>query len=118
MFGWFKKKKTLLDQVQEASIAMFRPLLSIRKETTDQELLSMLQEVMSSFTQAATFKGDHIDGTTLMNITSHFIQVYDLKGKNFYDEHLKYELDVYKSNGLRESFVKQGGNSRTFVSLK
>ncbi len=110
MFGLFKKKnpKTLLDSVNSATAEMFRPLIKNNKNISDEKIIEIVQTVMRAFKEAAESKSEIIPGTTLIDISSHFIQVYDLSGHDFFIEHLEYEINLYLTSGLRE---KWGGKS-------
>ena len=106
MFGIFKKKKpkTLLDELHSETAKAFRPLLKNNKNMSDEKIIEIIQTVMSAFKQAAESKGESIPGQTLLNIAAKFIAVYDLSGQEFFMEHLKYEINLYLTSGLREDY--------------
>ncbi|ATI47107.1 hypothetical protein [Vibrio parahaemolyticus] len=108
MFGFFKKKKkrTLLDDLNDATIEMYRPLLVNNKNLPDDKILEIVQTAMRAFTQAAESKGEKISGTVLMNIAAKFICVFDQFGQDFFIEHLQYEIKKYLESGLRPDYLE------------
>jgi hypothetical protein len=107
MFGFLKKKpkRTMLDEFDSTLAGMYRPYLSQKKNTTDAKIVEIVQMVMTAFKQAAESKGESISGTVLVNISTKFIKVYDLSDEEFFLEHLKYELTLYLSSGLRDDYL-------------
>lgn len=107
MFGFFKKKKpeTLLDSFNATTAEMFRPLLENNKNLSDEKIIEIIQTVMKAFKEAAEGKGEIISGRSLINISAKFIKVYDLSGPEFFMEHLKYEINLYLTSGLREDYL-------------
>jgi len=105
MFGLFKKKpKTALEQVHALTIERFRPLLVNNRNLSDEKIIEIVQLVMKAFIQAAESKGETISGTSLLNISEKFIKVYDLGDPDFFREHLKYEITLYLTSGLRDDY--------------
>jgi hypothetical protein len=107
MFGLFKRKKpkTLLDGVNSSIVDIYRPYLVNNKNLPDEKILEIVQTVMRAFQQASESKQERLSGTTLMNIGIKFIKVYDLAGPDFFIEHLKYEINLYLTSGLREDYL-------------
>jgi len=56
------------------------------------------------FKAIAKEKGEELDGCALMIITSKFVKVYEQFGLKMYEEHLRYELEQYREEGLREDY--------------
>jgi len=105
MFGLFgKKKRTLLDEVNDLTVQMFRPLLVNNKKISDEKILEIVQTTMRAFKQAADSKGEVISGSSLIKISSKFILVYDMSGQELFLEHLKYEIKKYLTDGLRPDY--------------
>ncbi len=105
MLGFFRKKKrTLLDELNDATVKMYRPLLVNNKKVSDEKILEVVQTTMRAFTQAAESKGEKISGNVLMKISAKFICVYDMSGQEFFLEHLKYEINKYLTEGLRPEY--------------
>ncbi|MCX9575699.1 MULTISPECIES: hypothetical protein [Vibrio] len=108
MFGFFrKKKKNILEELNCATVKMYRPLLVSNKKVSDEKILEIVQTTMRAFTQAAESKGEKISGDVLMNISAKFIRVYDMSGQDFFLEHLKYEINKYLSEGLRSEYQQK-----------
>lgn len=107
MFGFFKKKnpETLLDQLNASTAEMFRPILVNKKHLSDEKIIEIVQTVMRAFKEAAESKGETISGTALINISTKFIKVFDLYEPEFFMEHLKYEINLYLTSGLREDYL-------------
>lgn len=107
MFGFFRKKKrTLLDDFNDAAVKMYRPLLVHNKKISDEKILEVVQTTMRAFKQAAESKGEEIAGGVLVNISAKFVRVYDISGQEFFLEHLKYEINKYLTSGLRPDYLE------------
>ena len=111
--NFFKKKepRTALDEVNDASIKIFRGIgeannLPPTKNLSDEMILNISKEVMTAFTTASDQKGEHIPGGYLMTIAMKFFAVYELSGEDFYYEHLNYEINKYVNEGLREDYKR------------
>lgn len=68
--------------------------------------IQFFNEVSESFQKVATERGETIDGDTMAFIVSKFTQVNKQFGSDLYREHLKYELEKYKKEGLRVDYLK------------
>ncbi len=108
MFGIFKKNKprTALEEFESNMVKMFRPLLVNNKNLSDEKILEIVETVTRAFAQAAESKGERISGEILMNIAAKFVKVYDLSGADFFMEHLKYEINLYITSGLRDDYTR------------
>ncbi|EPP5340483.1 hypothetical protein D8S93_24165 [Vibrio sp. VGrn 2] len=105
MFGFFRKKKrTLLDELNDVTVKMYRPLLTHNKNLSDEKILEIVQTTMRAFKQAAESKGEEISGDVLVKISAKFVCVYDMSGHEFFLEHLKYEINKYLASGLRPEY--------------
>ncbi len=111
LLDFFKKKKqrTMLDEVHDATIKLFRSIgesngVAPTKELSDEKIIKISQEVMTAFKEAAKQKGEHIPAGYLMTISMKFFSVYEKTGEDFYYEHLNYEINKYLSEGLREDY--------------
>lgn len=106
MFGLFKKKKprTMLDEINDAVVKMYRPLIKNNHDISDAKILEIIQTVMRVFKEASERRGENISGDSLGKIASKFIVVYDTLGEKFYLDHLKYEVNLYLESGLREDY--------------
>ena len=74
------------------------------------ESIKILFEVSQAFKEVAKERGEEIDGHTMGFIISKFILINKQLGPKFCREHLKYELEKYKTEGLREDYI-QGDTS-------
>ena len=106
MFGIFKKNKprTALDEVNSITAKMFRPLVN-EKDLSDENILQIVQLVMTSFKSAAENRGESISGASLMKIAAKFVKVYDISTPEFFEEHLQYEINLYVAQGLRDDYA-------------
>lgn len=106
MFGLFKKKKprTLLDEINDAVVKLYRPLIKKNHDISDTKILEIVQTVMKVFKEASGRRGENISGDSLNKIASKFVVVYDTLGEDFYLEHLKYDISVYLKSGLRDDY--------------
>jgi len=111
IFDLFKKKepRTMLDEVQDATIQAFRNLAKTNgvpptNKMTDKEILKISQETMTSFKEVAKQRDEHIQAGYLIAVAMKFFSVYEQFGQEFYNEHLEYELNKYLNEGLREDY--------------
>jgi len=106
MFGLFKKPKTVLEDMDSITVKIYRPFLVNNKNLSDDKILEIVQTVMRAFKQAAESKGEIISEEVLFKISAKFVITYDLYGSDFYMEHLKYEINLYLTSGLREDYLQ------------
>jgi len=113
LLDFFKKKKprTMLDEVQDATVKLFRSIgeanaVAPTKKLSDEKILKISQEVMTAFKEAGEQQGEHIPGGYLMTITMKFFAVYEMSGEKFYYDHLNYEINKYLNEGLREDYKR------------
>ena len=74
-------------------------------KTSDAEILEIYTEVLTKFKEASRAKGQELPAPTINYIAFYFLNIYEDRGKTFYDEHLAYELMKYNVSGLRQSYV-------------
>lgn len=116
LFDIFKKKeqpKNLLDQVQALAgpllINGYRRLAAANNtaptsKTSDQKIMEIYQQVGSAFTEASNQRKEHLPAGQLNTIVFKFFQVYEMMGDKMFYEHLKYEVDKYIQEGLRQDY--------------
>lgn len=111
IFDLFKKKapRTMLDEAQDLIIQAFRKLgkangIPPTSKMTDQEILKISQETMTSFKEVAKQRDEYIQAEYLFAIAMKFFSVYEQFGEEFYKDHLNYELNKYLNEGLREDY--------------
>lgn len=111
LFDIFKRKepRTILDEVQDTTVKLFRSIgesngVPPTRKLSDEKILEISQEVMIAFKEAGEQKGERIPGGYLMTIAMKFFAVYEMSGEDFYYEHLNYEINKYLAEGLREDY--------------
>lgn len=118
LFDFNKKNeqpKTMLDQ----ALALAGPLIvngyrSIAEanniaptsKTSDQQIIEIYQKVGSSFHEASKERNEHIPAGHINTIVLKFLQVHELMGETMFYEHLKYEVNKYLQEGLREDYKR------------
>lgn len=88
--------------------ALIWPLLLLKSTKEDlkrSEGLYITKHVSAMFRRAAEEKGEELDGGSLMIIAMKFHRVHQQFGWKMFEEHLKYELEKYREEGLREDYV-------------
>lgn len=115
--GLYKRKpETLSDRVLQVGgkliASRFRQIgvannCAPTDKTSDQKIIEIYQRVGAAFRQEAENRGERIPAGNLNAIAFHFVQVYELAGDKFLDEHLIYEIDKYHNEGLRQNYIDQ-----------
>jgi len=105
-FKIWKKNREKLD-IQAFRNAGVKHGISPIAKMTDNEILTISKEVMTAFRQASEEKGERILGTHLLTIAIKFFVVYETMGTEMYYEHLEYEVEKYKTDGLRADYQKE-----------
>jgi hypothetical protein len=72
--------------------------------------IDILLDVSEAFQEVAKERGEEIDRHTMGFIISKFILMNKQFGSKFCREHLKYELEKYKKEGLRGDYVEGGAS--------
>lgn len=108
------RPETAYDQLEDLTIEMYRNHakrndIAPTSKTYDHEILEIVKTVQTAFTEAAEQKGEHILGTYLMTINVYFLHQYENFGKEFFIEHLRYEVNKYLNEGLRDDYQKDLG---------
>lgn len=108
------RSETAYDQLEDLTIKLYRNYakqkgIAPTSKTYDHEILEIVKAVQTAFTSAAEQKGEHIPGTYLMTINVYFLQQYEKFGREFFVEHLKYEISKYLAEGLREDYQRDLG---------
>jgi len=115
LFGT-SKPRTLYDEAKEtagkAVIYGYRRIARERgcaptQKTSDDKIIEIYSKIVSAFQKAAQIKNEHIPAVYLNFIALKFYQVYELAGDAFLDEHLDYEVNLYKTSGLREDYKQE-----------
>lgn len=85
------------------------PLLLAHKESQESDGLTakdILLEVSDAFGDVARERREKINGATVEYIVSKFLLIYQEMGLWAYRKHLKYEVEKYRREGLREDYIK------------
>ncbi len=109
LFGVQEKPRTVLDELHSIVIKAFRNLAKNNgtaptAKTSDTKILEIYSKVLTSFRKASETRGEFISAEILNLIAYKFFQVYETVGEDFMNEHLDYELNLYKNSGLREDY--------------
>lgn len=104
-----QKKRTLYDEFQDSTVELFRSIhgadnLSLIENISDEVIFKISQEVIVAFKKAAEEKGERIAGGHLLTIAMYFLSAYAEFGEDWCSDHLKYEIDKYLTEGLREDY--------------
>ena len=111
-----QKPRTYLDEAMEvAGKAVVYGYRRIAKEkrcapttkTSDAKIIEIYSKVLSSFQKAANEKNQRIPAVYLNTIALHFFQLYEMAGDAILDEHLDYEINLYKTSGLRNDYKQE-----------
>ena len=112
----FRKPRTLLDRAQAAGgkviVAAYREIAAKNGipptvKISDEEIIEIYSKVGTAFRQAAKQRGEHIPALFLNHIVGGFLQIYEMCGTKFFDEHLRYEVDKYIAEGLRPDYKRE-----------
>lgn len=76
-------------------------------KTSDDEIINLYQTVISAFRSVSEERNEKIPAGIKNTIVFHFLQVKEMAPPEFFEEHLKYEKEWYRQNGLRESYQKE-----------
>ena len=124
IYEGFKENKTSQDEPSKVIgneiyqlserllIAKFRELAKAKncaptEKTSDQKIVKIYGLVGSNFRQVASIRGEDIPAKNLNSIVFKFIQVHEQFGEGFFLENLKYELEKYQQEGLRQDYLEQ-----------
>lgn len=76
-------------------------------KTSDNKIMDIYSRVGSAFKEASKQRNEHIQAGYINTIVLKFIQVYEMRGDIFLEEHLKYEIDKYLIEGLRNDYKNE-----------
>lgn len=117
IFDFFKSKKpkNLLEEFESTALPLVvhgyreiakRGNIAPTSKTSDQEIINIYQKVGSAFFEAAKKRNERIPALYLNGIALKFIQIHEMSEEFFY-EHLKYEINNYLANGLRDDYKRE-----------
>lgn len=76
------------------------------EKTSDEKVIEIYQLICSSFRDASNKKNDRIPVDNLNTIVMKFFNVYEQFGEDFMKDHLEFELEKYRKEGLRPEYQK------------
>ena len=106
----------MLDEVQETSgkliVRGYRQIAAQygcapTTKTTDQKIIEIYAKVGTAFHQAAERRGEHIPALVKNHIVLKFLQLFEMSGDAFLQEHLEYEINKYLREGVREDYRRE-----------
>lgn len=75
-------------------------------KTSDEKIIEIYSKVFNEFKKASETRGEVITVDVSNLIAYHILAVYEKSGEDYMNEHLEYEIDLYKKSGLREDYKK------------
>jgi hypothetical protein len=114
-----KKQRTLYDDFKATAVPLvvhgYRRVAAERgcapgPGVSDEEIFVVYEMVLSTFQRVAHERGEHLPAAILNNIALIFLQKYQMFGqtnRQFFIEHIAYEVHKYKKGGLREEYRKE-----------
>jgi hypothetical protein len=75
-------------------------------KTSDEKVIEIYQLICSSFRNSSTKRNERIPADNLNTIAMKFFNVYEQFGEDFMKEHLEFELEKYRKEGLRPEYQK------------
>lgn len=76
------------------------------EKISDEKVLEIYQLICSSFRNASNKRNERIPADNLNTIAMKFFNVYEQFGEDFMKEHLEFELEKYRKEGLRPEYQK------------
>jgi hypothetical protein len=74
------------------------------EKSTDEKIIEIYTLICTAFREASSKKQEHIPANSLNTIAMKFFKVYEEFGEAFMKEHLEYELNKYRTKGLRSEY--------------
>jgi hypothetical protein len=112
LLGINTKPRTMLDAVHDVVVQGYRRIgkaagTAPTSQTSDTEILEIYSQVLTAFKEAATKRGERIPAVNLNTIAWKFMITKEMVGSEFMEEHLRYEVQKYLSEGLREDYKRE-----------
>lgn len=85
----------------------FQKGIAPTSRTPDNKIIEIYSRVGFAFKEASKQRNEHIQAGYINTIVLKFIQVYEMGGDIFLEEHLKYEIDKYLIEGLRNDYKNE-----------
>jgi hypothetical protein len=77
------------------------------EKISDEKIIEIYTLICSSFRKASLQRHERIPANNLNTIAMKFFNLYEEFGENFMKEHLEYELNKYKKEGLRPEYKRE-----------
>lgn len=105
------KPESFEDKLNESLIRRLRSLGKFNNtaptdKTSDEKVIEIYQLICSSFRNASNERNERIPTDNLNTIAMKFFNVYEQFGEDFMKEHLEFELEKYRKEGLRPEYQK------------
>ena len=76
-------------------------------ELSDKEIMYVSLIILKLFTEAGQeYRNEEISYDIILNITDQFLVLYQMSGFDFFHKHIKYELNKYVDEGLRDDYIQ------------
>lgn len=104
--------KEIREVAEPLIVDSYRKIASINgiaptSKTSDNKIIEIYSRVDSAFKEASKQRNEQIQVGYINTIVLKFIQVYEMGGDIFIEEHLKYEIDKYLIEGLRSDYKNE-----------
>lgn len=106
-----EKPVTIQDTLNSNVVRRFREIgkynnTAPTEKTCDEKVIEIYQLICSSFKKASNERNERIPTDNLNTIAMKFFNVYEQFGEDFMKEHLEFELEKYRKEGLRPEYQK------------
>lgn len=106
-----EKPVSIQDTINSNVVRRFREIgkynnTAPTEKTCDEKVIEIYQLICYSFRNASNKKNESIPADNLNTIAMKFFNVYEQFGEDFMKEHLEFELEKYKKEGLRPEYQK------------
>lgn len=100
------------DAAHKTIIAGYREIarqtdLAPTSKTSDAEIITLYGKVLSAFHAASVERNERIPAGIKNAIALYFFQIKEKNPQEFLEEHLQYEIQWYRQNGLRDSYKRE-----------
>jgi hypothetical protein len=108
-----KRPRTIINEAQDAGgkliVSGYRSLADQQscaptEKTSDQQIIEIYRKVCTAFREVSDQRGEHLTAGTLNHIVWKFLNVSEMLGAEMVDEHLAYEIQKYRQEGLRPDY--------------
>ena len=76
-------------------------------EMPDALILDIYRQVGCAFRAAGKERGEFVESAVINTIVLKFLEVYRTAGAKFFEDHLQYEIQKYKREGLRPDYSQK-----------